>query len=478
MTRSLCRKLYVAAALGLAVFALAVPVAAQDPSPAEGAPETGVTIHVVQRGETLYRIAQYYGTSVETVQAANNITDPTLIEVGQRLIIPATSAAPAFTRLTVQPTDTLSSLARQWGTPQAQLATLNKVTNPTLLFAGQSLALPEPSTAVVSPDGGSFISLQPDDTPSRIAAARAMPLPALLAANGLTSPAQIVPGQRLFLPGSESPVMSLGDPWSSLTIHPLPAEQGRTIVLTVETGQPGTLQGKFLSRDLTFVPLDERRQAAFIGVHVFTRPGVYPLTLTFTGGEGGVSTFSRGVMVADGGYASETIDVPYGLEALLDEALLDQEYARVSDLMSGFTPERYWDGLFLLPTGGDVSSAFGTRREYVGSGASLAGRFHSGADFAMPVTTPIRAPAPGVVVFAGPLEVRGNTTIIDHGWGVYTGYWHQAGILVQAGEEVQTGQEIGTVGNTGLVTGAHLHWELWVSGVQVDPLQWVRETMP
>ena len=96
----------------------------------------------------------------------------------------------------------------------------------------------------------------------------------------------------------------------------------------------------------------------------------------------------------------------------------------------------------------------------------------------MPVATPIYAPAPGVVVWAGPLQVRGNTTIIDHGWGVYTGYWHQAGILVQTGEQVETGQEIGSIGSTGLVTGAHLHWELWVSGVQVDPLQWAREVMP
>jgi len=60
----------------------------------------------------------------------------------------------------------------------------------------------------------------------------------------------------------------------------------------------------------------------------------------------------------------------------------------------------------------------------------LTGRFHSGADFAMPVATPIHAPAAGVVVFAGPLEVRGNATLIDHGWGVYSLYAHQSEFLV------------------------------------------------
>jgi murein DD-endopeptidase MepM/ murein hydrolase activator NlpD len=240
---------------------------------------------------------------------------------------------------------------------------------------------------------------------------------------------------------------------------------------------PGNLTGRFLSRDLSIVS-NGQRYIATIGIHAFTRPGIYPLTLNFTDTGGHTFTLSRGVLVADGGYTAETIDVPANLEALLDGALLDEEYAQISAIMSGATPQRHWDGLFLLPTGGDVASAYGTRRIYRGGGTELTDRFHSGADFAMPVATPIRAPASGVVAFVGQLEVRGNTTIIDHGWGVYTGYWHQAGIQVQTGEVVLVGQEIGSVGSTGLVTGAHLHWELWVSGVQVDPLQWVRETMP
>jgi murein DD-endopeptidase MepM/ murein hydrolase activator NlpD len=61
---------------------------------------------------------------------------------------------------------------------------------------------------------------------------------------------------------------------------------------------------------------------------------------------------------------------------------------------------------------------------------------------------------------------------------VYSGFWHQSAINVSPGEWVQAGQTIGAVGNTGLSTGAHLHWEMWVGGVPVDPLQWLQRAFP
>jgi len=82
------------------------------------------------------------------------------------------------------------------------------------------------------------------------------------------------------------------------------------------------------------------------------------------------------------------------------------------------------------------------------------------------------------VVFAGPLTVRGNATIIDHGWGVYSAYMHQSEILVEQGDRVEAGELIGRVGATGRVEGPHLHWEVWAGGVQVDPLDWLSEVFP
>jgi murein DD-endopeptidase MepM/ murein hydrolase activator NlpD len=81
------------------------------------------------------------------------------------------------------------------------------------------------------------------------------------------------------------------------------------------------------------------------------------------------------------------------------------------------------------------------------------------------------------VVLAETLHVRGNATIIDHGDGVFTGYWHQSELKVKVGDVVTAGQVIGLVGQTGRATGPHLHWELYVGGVQVDPLQWTKQNL-
>ena len=90
----------------------------------------------------------------------------------------------------------------------------------------------------------------------------------------------------------------------------------------------------------------------------------------------------------------------------------------------------------------------------------------------------IRAPAAGVVVFAGELIVRGNATVIDHGWGDYTGYMHQSELMVVEGDRVEKGQLIGLVGGTGRVQGPHLHWELIVGGIPINPLDWLDESFP
>jgi murein DD-endopeptidase MepM/ murein hydrolase activator NlpD len=144
--------------------------------------------------------------------------------------------------------------------------------------------------------------------------------------------------------------------------------------------------------------------------------------------------------------------------------------------MTGYRPERLWDEeWFRLPAVGVMASGFGTLRSYNGGDYDT---FHSGADLSGPTGTPIYAPANGIVVDTGLLDVRGYVTILDHGRGVYTGYWHQSAILVEPGDEVVTGQQIGAIGNTGLSTASHLHWEMWVNGVQVDAMQWVRESFP
>jgi murein DD-endopeptidase MepM/ murein hydrolase activator NlpD len=83
-----------------------------------------------------------------------------------------------------------------------------------------------------------------------------------------------------------------------------------------------------------------------------------------------------------------------------------------------------------------------------------------------------------VIIYTGLKTVRGNTTIIDHGQGIYSGLFHQAEMYVSIGDHVTAGQLVGKIGATGRVTGAHLHWEVWANGIQVNPTQWLNEIFP
>jgi murein DD-endopeptidase MepM/ murein hydrolase activator NlpD len=79
---------------------------------------------------------------------------------------------------------------------------------------------------------------------------------------------------------------------------------------------------------------------------------------------------------------------------------------------------------------------------------------------------------------AEPTAIHGNLIVIDHGWGVLSGYAHLSAMEVPVGQEVAEGELIGKVGNTGLSTGSHLHWEVWVAGISVSGLQWLEEFYP
>jgi murein DD-endopeptidase MepM/ murein hydrolase activator NlpD len=100
-------------------------------------------------------------------------------------------------------------------------------------------------------------------------------------------------------------------------------------------------------------------------------------------------------------------------------------------------------------------------------------RLHTGIDLRASSGTPIKAAAPGEVVFAGWRGGYGNCTIVDHGGGVATLYAHQSALKVAQGDEVSRGQVIGAAGATGNATGPHLHFEVRVNGVPVDPMPYL-----
>ncbi len=131
-----------------------------------------------------------------------------------------------------------------------------------------------------------------------------------------------------------------------------------------------------------------------------------------------------------------------------------------------------WEGAFLQPRNTKVFSNFAEARTYVYNGREIDTSVHFGYDLASTRQAPVPAANKGVVVFAGPLTIYGNTVILDHGLGLMTLYGHLSSIGVKVGDSVDRGQEIGRTGATGLAVGDHLHYEVLVHGVSVTPLEW------
>jgi murein DD-endopeptidase MepM/ murein hydrolase activator NlpD len=108
---------------------------------------------------------------------------------------------------------------------------------------------------------------------------------------------------------------------------------------------------------------------------------------------------------------------------------------------------------------GVVTSGFGWRW----------GRMHEGIDIAVGSGTPVVAAASGIVIVSGWMGGYGNLVVVDHGNGLATAYGHNTSVTVSVGQSVSQGQLIAYSGNTGNSTGPHVHFEIRVGGVAVDP---------
>jgi murein DD-endopeptidase MepM/ murein hydrolase activator NlpD len=130
----------------------------------------------------------------------------------------------------------------------------------------------------------------------------------------------------------------------------------------------------------------------------------------------------------------------------------------------------------LIPPVGSVGSGFGEPRTYTGA-ADVEGRFdalqgerHRGLDYLVAAETPVRAPAAGSVLFAGPLTLAGGTVVIDHGQGVVSVLHHLSSVAVREGDSVAAAAVVGLSGQSGLAPEPLLQWRVYLHGVAVDPL--------
>jgi murein DD-endopeptidase MepM/ murein hydrolase activator NlpD len=431
-------------------------------------------VYIVQEGDSLWDIAYRFHVSQQDLANANGILNANEIKVGQQLVIPGLEGIQGILTTEQVPLgETLHSLSLRYHLSEETLRRLNHLTTPNELYAGYSLVVLQDNNQRPT---SKRISLASDQSLLELSILNGTDPWTILTTNQLNNSSPLIPGDVIRIPGEEDPGPgALPPPFTSTEISGL--SQGETSQIQIDGAAGASIQGSLMDHSLNFFADPENRYIALQGVHAMAEPGLYPLVITGTLPGGSDFNFSQDVLVT----ASDFLyDIPLSVDpATLDPATTGPEDATWRNLSSQVSPEKLWQGVFSLPVepifAECYASRFGSRRSYNGSDYNY---YHTGLDYCGQIGDPIYAAAPGVVVFAGPLTVRGNATMIDHGMGVFSAYMHQSEILVNVGDRVEQGQLIGRVGNTGRVEGPHLHFEVLVGGIPVNPLDWLNKEYP
>jgi len=144
----------------------------------------------------------------------------------------------------------------------------------------------------------------------------------------------------------------------------------------------------------------------------------------------------------------------------------------IQKICSHSSNKKFWDGTFLRMSNGKPMALFGDYRIYLIDNKPSGNSTHLGVDLASTAHAPIEAANAGIVKFAGPLGIYGNTVIIDHGLGLFSLYGHMSSIETSVEKAVKKGDKIGLSGLTGLAGGDHLHFSILVNGKFVNPVEW------
>ncbi len=250
-----------------------------------------------------------------------------------------------------------------------------------------------------------------------------------------------------------------------VAVSPMQPQLGDTITVTLPasgltTAPTVTWNGK----DYPMFPLAGDRYRALLPTTPLDRPGKMTLQVK-TGGVQNIALNLR-----NRSFPTQRIWLPAGQ----DGTVSDDEFDRVNAFKRIVSPQKLWNGKFLRPNNGPVTSVYGVRRYYNGVFAN--DYYHRGVDYAGNRGSAVVAPANARVVAIGyerdGFPVHGNWVGLDHGQGVTSIYIHLNSINVKQGDMVTAGQTIGTLGNTGAATGPHLHWGLFVQGEAIDPVAW------
>jgi len=371
-----------------------------------------------------------------------------------------TDAPPAVTHL-VEPGDTWVALAARYGADEATLRALNPHLNSRRQPAiGSEVALPPGATvrtgALVRVNDGGLL---------QTAARHALSPWALAAGHSLASPYRPPLYRPLLLPG-DGVIRDLPPGLAALEVSPWPPAAGQALGLRGLVSPGAASVAIRLDAQTAATTIEGERFLGLVGTGAFFSGGRPELIIRVADGPAWTQPWQ--FVGREWDYQDLTLT---GEAAEIDQQARDEERARLRTLWAIVTPTPQWDAPSRLPLDDYLyqSATYGGRRSYNG-GPYLT--YHEGVDFSAYAGTPVLAPAAGTVVLAERLYVRGGAVIVDHGLGVFSGFYHLSAVHATPGQVVRPGDLLGEVGTTGLSTGNHLHWDLLINGVWVDAAVW------
>lgn len=438
------------------------------------AQQDDLPIYIIQNGDTLSSIALRFNLSTEDIQAVNELIDPNLLNIGDRIRIPGLEGISGVLTSEVVPFGTtLTSISRQNRLEPNALVRLNKYTSPAETFAGiKMIVLIQEGVQTLSP----LPPLNFGQALLEMAVLNQISPWALVQRNALEATWQALPYEFIYFENNGNPDLQVALPYiEQITIESLPLVQGETLSIRLRASQPLQVVGEIASKSLHFFSENANEYISLHGISAVAEPGAYPFRLQITNEGGDSYVIEQWVLLAPGLYINDA-------NIIVDPTTIDSDVIATEEtifekIITPVTETRLWDGRFSIPVTapGWIVGDFGNRRSY-NNGDYL--YYHTGIDYGVDVNLNVYAPASGKVVSAQEMAIRGNALILDHGWGVYTGYWHLSEFLVSVGEIVEPGQLIAYIGNTGRSAGPHLHFEMIVTGTAVNPTQWLSKSFP
>lgn len=218
-------------------------------------------------------------------------------------------------------------------------------------------------------------------------------------------------------------------------------------------------------------PTDKSKKYVLLPFSYYEKVGNKKLTIEYVQNKQQKSETML-LKVIHGAYEKEEIEVASSKvnpKSKKVQNRIAQEYNEAMKIYATVTPHSYLHRAFIEPLHSKITSAFGKARVYNGS---LKG-YHSGTDFRAAMGTPIIAANDGKVVLVKKRFYSGGTVIIDHGEGIYTCYFHMSQFRVKKDQQIKRGEILGLSGQSGRVTGPHLHFSARINSIQVDPLQMI-----